>query len=221
MGTIITILRAILVIALANASGQTTNGAAGETPRVKTVLVLGDSLSEGFRLLPRDAWPMLLSQRLRQIGPNFRIVNASASGGTTEGGLRRLPAHLNRKIDIFVVELGINDAFRGIPVERIRHNLQAIIDKVRARNPDVLIVVVGMQFPIVTNDDYVTAFGKMFGELVQENHATLVPYLLEGVAGEPALNLEDRIHPNAAGHKILADTVWRALEPLARKIAAK
>ena len=221
MGTIITILHAILVIALANASGQTTNGAAGETPRVKTVLVLGDSLSEGFRLLPRDAWPMLLSQRLRQIGPNFRIVNASASGGTTEGGLRRLPAHLNRKIDIFVVELGINDAFRGIPVERIRHNLQAIIDKVRARNPDVLIVVVGMQFPVVTNDDYVTAFGKMFGELAQENHATLVPYLLEGVAGDPALNLEDRIHPNAAGHKILADTVWRALEPLARQIAAK
>jgi len=217
----ITIRRAILVIALANVSGQTANGAAREPSRMKTVLVLGDSLSEGFRLSPRDAWPMLLSQRLRQIDPNFRIVNSSASGGTTEGGLRRLPAHLNRKIDIFVVELGINDAFSGIPVERIRDNLQAIIDKVRARNPDVLIVVVGMQFPIVTNDDYVTTFGKMFGELAQENHAALVPYLLEGVAGDPALNLEDRIHPNAAGHKILADTVWRTLEPLVREVAAK
>jgi acyl-CoA thioesterase-1 len=75
-----------------------------------------------------------------------------------------------------------------------------------------------MQFSIVTNDDYVTAFGKMFSELAQQNHATLVPYLLEGVAGDPALNLEDRIHPNAAGHKILADTVWRTLEPLARQI---
>lgn len=217
----ITILRATLVIALANASGQTANGAARETSRVKTVLILGDSLSEGFRLSPRDAWPMLLSQRLRQIDPNFRIVNASATGGTTEGGLRRLPPHLNRKIDIFVVELGINDAFRGIPVERIRDNLEAIIDKVRARNPDVLIVVVGMQFPIVTNDDYVTAFGKVFGELAQANHAALVPYLLEGVAGDPALNLQDRIHPNAAGHKILADTVWRTLEPLAREMAAR
>ena len=217
----IRIFRAILVVALANASSQTTNGAAREISRVKTVLVLGDSLSEGFRLSPRDAWPMLLSQRLRQIDPNFRIVNASASGGTTEGGLRRLPAHLNRKIDIFVVELGINDAFRGVPVERIRDNLQAIIDKGRARNPDVLTVVVGMQFPVVTNDDYVTAFGKMFGELAQENHAALVPYLLEGVAGDPALNLEDRIHPNAAGHKILADTMWRTLEPLARQIAGK
>src|SRR6266403_4116923 len=217
----ITILRAILVIALANASGQTPNGATRETSRVKTVLVLGDSLSEGFRLSPRDAWPMLLSQRLRQIDPNFRIINASASGGTTEGGLRRLPAHLNRKIDIFVLELGINDAFRGVPIERIRDNLQAIIDKVRARNPDVLIVIVGMQFPIVSNDEYAAAFGKMFGDLAQENHAALVPYLLEGVAGNPALNLEDRIHPNEVGHKILADTVWRALEALAREVAAK
>jgi acyl-CoA thioesterase-1 len=217
----ITVLRAILVIALASASGQTALGALRETSRTKTVLVLGDSLSEGLRLSARDTWPMLLSPRLRQIDPNFRIINASATGGTTEGGLRRLPAHLNQKIDIFVVELGINDAFRGVPVERIRDNLQAIIDKVRARDPHVLIVVVGMQFPIVTNDDYVAAFGKMFGELAQENHAALVPYLLKGVAGDPALNLEDRIHPNAAGHKILADTMWRALEPLAREVAAK
>jgi len=214
-------LRAILVIALANAWGQTADGAPRESFPVKTVFVLGDSLSEGFRLSPRDAWPMLLSQRLRQIDPNFRIINASASGGTTEGGLRRLLPHLDRKIDIFIVELGINDAFRGVPVERIRDNLQAIMDKVRARNPGVLTVVIGMQFPLVTNDDYVTAFGKMFGELAQQNHAALVPYLLEGVAGDPTLNLEDRIHPNAAGHKILADTVWRALEPLARRIAAK
>ena len=215
------ILRAILVIAVANASGQTADAGVRETSRLKTVLVLGDSLSEGFQLSPRDAWPMLLSQRLRQIDPNFRIINASASGGTTEGGVRRLLAHLNRKIDIFVLELGINDAFRGIPIERIRNNLQAIIDKVRAKNPDAALLIIGMQFPIATNDDYVTAFGKMFGELAENNRAALVPYLLEGVAGNPALNLEDRIHPNAAGHKILADTVWRALEPLAREVAAK
>jgi acyl-CoA thioesterase-1 len=215
------ILRAILVIAVANASGQTADAGVRETSRLKTVLVLGDSLSEGFQLSPRDAWPMLLSQKLRQIDPNFRIINASASGGTTEGGVRRLPAHLNRKIDIFVLELGINDAFRGIPIERIRDNLQAIIDKVRAKDPNAALLIIGMQFPIPTNDDYVTAFGKMFGELAENNRAALVPYLLEGVAGNPALNLEDRIHPNAAGHKILADTVWRAFEPLAREVAAK
>jgi acyl-CoA thioesterase-1 len=216
-----TIVRAILLVAIANAFRQTADGAARETSRVKTVLVLGDSLSEGFRLSSRDTWPMLLSQRLRQINSNFRIINASASGGTTEGGFRRLPAHLNRKIDILVLELGINDAFRGIPVERIHDNLQAIIDKVRAKNPDAVLLIIGMQFPIATNDDYVTAFGKMFGDLAQNNRGALVPYLLEGVAGNPALNLEDRIHPNAAGHKILADTVWRALEPLAREVAAK
>src|SRR5438105_14439389 len=186
----ITIRRAILVIALANVSGQTANGAAREPSRMKTVLVLGDSLSEGFRLSPRDAWPMLLNQRLRQINPNFRIVNSSASGGTTEGGLRRLPAHLNRKIDIFVVELGINDAFRGVPVERIRDNLQAIIDKVRARNPGVLLVVVGMQFPIATNDDDVTASGNTFDALAQQDHPALVPYSLAVVAGGPALHWE-------------------------------
>ncbi|MEY2491694.1 MAG: acyl-CoA thioesterase, partial [Verrucomicrobiota bacterium] len=108
------------------------------------------------------------------------------------------------------------------PVEQIRQNLQSIIDKVKARNPTAAIVIVGMQFPVVTNDDdYVSAFGKMFGELAQQNHAVLVPYLLQGVGGDPALNLEDRIHPNAAGHQILADTMWRVLEPVARQVAAK
>jgi acyl-CoA thioesterase I len=201
---------------------QTASAVIRETSRVRTVLVLGDSLSEGFRLLPGDAWPMLVAEKLHRIDSGFQVRNASASGGTTTGGLRRLSAHLGNKVDIFVLELGINDAFRGVPVEQIRQNLQSIIDKVKARNPSAAIVVVGMQFPIVTNDDdYVTAFGKMFGELAQQNHAVLVPYLLQGVAGDPALNLEDRIHPNAAGHQILADRVWRVLEPVARQVAAK
>jgi acyl-CoA thioesterase I len=196
-----------------------TTAPAREIPGVKTVLVLGNSLSEGFRLDPRAAWPSLIAERLRKIDPQFRVLNASVSGSTTQGGLRRLPSYLNRPIDIFIVELGINDAFRGASVDEIRGNLQIIIDKVLAKNPHAALVVIGMQFPIAgADDDYVVAFGKMFAEIAQKNHAALVPYLLASVGGDPRLNLEDLIHPNAAGHRILANTVWAVLEPLARQV---
>jgi acyl-CoA thioesterase-1 len=190
--------------------------------KMKTVLVLGDSLSEGFRLDPCDAWPSLVSERLRKIDPRFHLVNASVSGSTSAGGLRRLPSYLNRPIDIFMVELGINDAFGGVSVAEIQRNLQTIIGRVRAKNPSAAIIVVGMQLPVDgADDDYVTAFGRMFAEVAEENHAALVPCLLQGVGGDPALNLEDRIHPNATGHKILADNVWRVLEPVARDMGAQ
>src|SRR6266446_4984714 len=188
--------------------------------QTKRILVLGDSLSEGFGLTHSEAYPALLAPKLRAAGLNFEITNASASGGTTDGGLVRLPAHLKRKIDIFILELGINDAFRGVPINEIERNLQAIIDKVKARNPNVRIVIAGMQLPNYTADNYVFAFGKMFSELAAKNNATLAPYLLEGVGGDPSLNLPDGIHPNAAGQRILAENVWRLLEPIAREVAA-
>jgi acyl-CoA thioesterase-1 len=187
---------------------------------MKKIFVLGDSLSEGFQLKPSEAYPLLLADKLRGAGLNFQVTNASAIGGTTEGGLERLPAHLKRKIDIFILELGINDAFRGVPVDQIRANLQAIIDQVKARNPSVRVVIAGMQLPNYGADDYVSAFGKMFGEVATQNGAALIPYLLEGVAGNPSLNLPDGIHPNAAGQKILTENVWRVLEPVARETAA-
>src|SRR5881397_1290365 len=187
----------------------------------KTILVLGDSLSQGFGLAPNEAYPMLLAKKLRAAGLNFRVINASAAGGTTEGGLERLPAHLKRKIDIFILELGINDAFRGVPVAQIQNNLQQMIDKVKARNPNVRVVIAGMQLPNYGADDYVSAFGKMFSELATRNRATLVPYLLDGVAGDPSLNLPDGIHPNANGQRILTDNVWRVLESIAHETAAE
>ncbi len=186
----------------------------------KTILVLGDSLSQGFGLAPSEAYPMLLSKKLRAAGLNFQVTNASAAGGTTEGGLERLPAHLKRHIDIFIVELGINDAFRGLPVDQIQTNLQQIIDKVKARNPHVRVVVAGMQLPNYAADDYVSAFSKMFADLAAKNDAALVPYLLQRVSGNPSMNLSDGIHPNAAGQKILAETVWHVLEPVAREVAS-
>jgi acyl-CoA thioesterase I len=190
--------------------------------QMKTIFVFGDSLSEGVAITPRQAWPMLLVEKLRPVGPNFRVINASAGGSTTEGGLRRLPPHLEHPVDIFVLELGINDAFNGIPVEQTRANLQSMIDQVKARNPSVSLVIVEVQFPIGAPDsEYSAAFVKMFGELAEKNHAALVPNLLEGVVGDPKLNLPDRIHPNAAGHKILVENVWRVLEPIARKVVSK
>jgi acyl-CoA thioesterase-1 len=185
----------------------------------KAILVFGDSLSEGFMLKHSEAYPALLAKKLRAAGLNFLLTNASASGGTTEGGLERLPPHLKNKIDILILELGINDAFRGVPVQQIQKTLQEIIDKVKAKNPNARVVITGMQLPGNTGDDYVSAFGQMFADLAAKNGAALVPYLLQGVAGDPSLIGPDGIHPNAAGQRILAENVWRVLEPVAHEVA--
>jgi len=190
-----------------------------DSARMKTILVLGDSLSDGFNLPRSQAYPALLAERLRQAGLNYEVINASASGGTTAGGVQRIANHLARKIDIFVLQLGINDAFRGVPVTQMQANLQTIIDRVKARNPEVRVVIVGMQLPDYATDGFVRAYGQMYFDLAAKNNVALVPYLLAGVGGNPALNLPDRLHPNAAGQKILADNVWSVLEPVAREVA--
>src|SRR2546423_7941489 len=199
---------------------QSINGASRDSSPMKRILVLGDSLSAGFGLSSRQAYPIMLAEKLRAADlDNFEITNASQSGGTTTGGLQRLPAHLKRKIDIFILELGINDAFRGVPISEIRNNLQAIIDLVQARNPNVRIIIAGMQLPNYAEDDYVFAFGRTYADLAAKNSAALIPYLLEGVGGDPNLNQPDRVHPNSAGQKILAENVWRILEPIAQEVA--
>jgi acyl-CoA thioesterase I len=189
--------------------------------RMKTIFVFGDSLSDGFQLERSQAYPALLVEKLRRAALEFEVVNSSVSGDRTAGGLRRLPNHLKERIDIFILELGINDAFWGVPVSEIEDNLQKIIDTVKERNAGVRIIIVGMQLPDSSTDDYVGAFGKMYVDLATRNRASLVPYLLAGVGGNPALNFPDRIHPNAAGHKILAENVWKILEPVAREVSGK
>ena len=191
-----------------------------DVPKVQTVLVLGDSLAAGYRLERTQAFPALLAKKAVATGFNVRVLNAGVSGDTTAGGLRRLPNLLDHRIDILVLELGINDAFRGVPIEQIRSNLQSIIDRAKARFPGVRILIAGMQLPQFAEDDYVHAFGEMFGELAQKNNAALVPFLLQGVAGDPTLNLPDAIHPNADGQRVLAENVWRVLEPIARAAAS-
>jgi acyl-CoA thioesterase I len=205
---------ALCVATLSFLCAQTASAA-----QTKRILVLGDSLSEGFGLKPSEAYPMLLAKKLRAADLNYEVTNASATGGTTAGGLERLPAHLKRRVDIFILELGINDAFRGVAVDEIRNNLQQIIDKVKVRDPQARVVIAGMQAPNYAADDYVSAFGRMFADLAAENRAALVPYFLDGVASDPSLNLPDGIHPNTAGQKILAENVWRVLEPIAREVS--
>jgi acyl-CoA thioesterase-1 len=211
------LVKNLIVLAVACLVLSAQSGHASPT---KTILVLGDSLSQGFGLASSEAYPILLAKKLRAAGLNFQVTNASAAGGTTEGGLERLPPHLKRRIDIFILELGINDAFRGVPVDQIQNNLQQIIDKVKARNPSVRVVIAGMQLPNYATDDYVSAFRKMFADLAAKNGAALVPYLLQSVAGDPLLNLSDGIHPNAAGQEVLAESVWRVLEPVARDVVS-
>jgi acyl-CoA thioesterase-1 len=214
--------RALLGALLAISFVPTAPAAKRDASEVITIVAFGDSLTAGYGLSRKQAYPALIAEKMRAAGYEFDVINAGSSGDTTTGGLRRLPALLraHKKIDIFILELGINDAFRGVSIEQIRSNLQAIIDQVRARYPAAAIVIAGMQLPDYANDDYVGAFGGIFAALAEKNHATLIPYLLEGVGGNPALNQWDRVHPNSAGQRVLAENVWRVLEPLLRKTVA-
>jgi acyl-CoA thioesterase-1 len=213
----------LLAAILALAPFQTAQPAKRDASKVITIVAFGDSLTAGYGLSRKQAYPALVAEKMREAGYEFEVVNAGSSGDTTAGGLRRLPEilHNRKKIDIFILELGINDAFRGVAIEQMRSNLQAIIDQARARYPGVAIVVAGMQLPLYANDDYVRAFGEMFGALAEKNRAALIPYLLAGVGGDPELNQPDRLHPNAAGQRVLADNVWRVLEPMLQKIRAR
>ncbi len=206
-----------LFAALLIAPMQSASAARRDVSGVRTILMLGDSLTDGYGLSRSQAYPAVIAQKLRAAGYKFDVINVGVSGDTTAGGLRRLPKYLAQQIDILVLALGINDAFRGVPVEQIRANLQAIIDRTRERNPNVAIVIAGMQLPLYGADSYVRTFGEMFAELAEKNHAALIPYLLAGVGGDPSLNLPDRVHPNAAGQRVLAENVWRVLEPVVRK----
>lgn len=214
------LLLTCLAIGAALASGQSADAARRDPSGMRTILMLGDSLTDGYGLSRREAYPALVTEKLRMAGHKFEVINAGVSGDTTAGGLRRIPSYLNRKIDVLLVELGINDAFRGVAIDQMRSNLQAIIDRTRAKNPKVAIVIAGMQLPLYGADTYVRSFGEMYAELATKNNAALVPYLLQGVGGDPSLNLADRIHPNAAGQRILAENVWRVLDPIVRQAAA-
>jgi acyl-CoA thioesterase-1 len=179
------------------------------------IIFFGDSLTAGHGLdSPDEAFPALIQRKLDAAGRPGRVVNAGLSGETTAGGLRRIDWILRQPVDIFVLELGGNDGLRGIPLETTRANLQGMIDRIRAKYPNATVVLAGMQIPPNLGPDYTRQFATMYPELAKKNHAVLIPFLLEGVGGVANLNQADGIHPTAEGHRIVAETVWRTLQPL-------
>lgn len=213
------LLIAVLVINGCSSPGSadspqhTRNGGQG-----KAVVFFGDSLTAGFGLDPAQAFPALIQEKIKERGWGFQVVNAGVSGETTAGGLRRVEWILQRPIDVFVLELGANDGLRGQPIEQAKQNLQAIMDKVRDKYPTARIVLAGMQIPANLGRSYVTQFREIFPELAKKNQVPLIPFLLEGVGGISALNLPDGIHPAPAGQKIVAENVWRVLEPVLEEV---
>jgi acyl-CoA thioesterase I len=185
--------------------------------RTKTLVFLGDSLTAGLGLQSSEAFPALIAEKVRAAGLPFEVQNAGLSGDTSAGALRRVDWVLQRPMDVLVIELGGNDGLRGLPVKSLKENLQRIVDKAKAKNPTLKIVIAGMQIPPNLGADYAADFARVFAELARENNAVLIPFLLEGVGGHPDLNQQDMIHPTAAGHRIVADLVWRTLEPILRK----
>jgi len=187
----------------------------------KTVVVLGDSLAAGLGVDPSQAFPAILQDQINAAGINATVVNAGVSGDTSADGLNRINWLLKRNIDVLILELGGNDGLRGLSVPATESNLQAIIDRTRQKYPSAQIIIAGMQMPPNMGEDYTAAFRKLYPELAEKNHAMLIAFLLEGVGGNPSLNQPDHIHPTAEGHKIVAETVWKALEPALRKSGPK
>lgn len=179
------------------------------------IVALGDSLTAGLGVAQSQSWPSLLQRRLDAEGLRYRVVNAGVSGDTSAGGLSRLEWQLAQKPAIIVLELGANDGLRGLPVAHTRENLANIITRSQAAGARV--VLAGMQVPPNMGPDYAREFQAMFPELAKAHDVPLIPFLLEGVAGAAALNQSDGIHPTAEGQAILAETVWKTLQPLLRK----
>ena len=183
------------------------------TPRI---VVLGDSLTAGLGISPGEAYPARLQEKLELAGYELEVVNAGVSGDTSAGGLRRLEWSLEGEIAVLVVALGGNDGLRGLPVEELKSNLSAIITTARNRGVEVLLV--GMEAPPNFGAVYTDAFRSTYHQLAEEHDVVFVPFLLEGVAGASELNQPDGIHPNARGAEQVADHLWSAVEPMARRV---
>lgn len=185
--------------------------AAGE----RVIAAFGDSLTAGFGVPPDQAWPALVEARLRRDGYPHRVVNAGVSGDTSAGGLRRVDWVLRTRPEIVIVALGANDGLRGQPARETRANLDGIVDRLQEAGARVLLA--GMRLPPNYGPDRARQFAAVFPAVARRTRVPLVPFLLDGVAGDPGLNLPDGIHPNAAGHRVIAERIWPHLVPLLTK----
>jgi len=180
----------------------------------KNIVFFGNSLTAAYQLSPEQGFTALLQLKLDALGLPYTCVNAGLSGETTADGVNRIDWVLQQQVDIFVLELGGNDALRGLPVTESKKNLQAMLEKVKAKYPACKIVLAGMLAPPNLGAAYTNAFRDMYPALAMNSGAKLIPFLLENVGGIPSLNLPDGIHPNVEGQKIVAENVWKVLKPL-------
>jgi acyl-CoA thioesterase-1 len=183
-------------------------------PSRPRIVVLGDSLTAGLGLPVTGSYPSLLQERLDGSGYEFEVVNAGVSGDTSAGGLSRLDWSLDGDVRILIVALGGNDGLRGLPPDEMKRNLGEIIRRARERN--IAVLLAGMESLTNMGPDYQRRFHDVFPALAREHQVSFLPFLLEGVAGRADLNQSDGIHPTAEGARVVADQVWRVLEPMAR-----
>ena len=180
----------------------------------KNIVFFGDSITAGYGIPIEQAFTSLIQKRIDEKTFNYQVINAGLSGETSAGGLTRIDWVLKTKPSIFFLELGGNDGLRGLSLDETEKNLKAMIDKIRLANPEAVIFLCGMQIPPNLGQDYTTRFKTLYASVARETKVRLIPFLLEGVGGDPKLNLPDGIHPNPKGHEIVAETVWEYLEPI-------
>jgi len=183
---------------------------------MKNILFFGDSLTAGYGLLnvALESLPALFQKKIDDAGLDYKVINAGVSGETSAAGLIRVDLFLNNQVDIFVLELGANDGLRGVSAAKTAENLQQIINKVRVKFPSVKILLLGMEIPAWIPGANAAAFRSIFRQLAIANNIPLVPFLLDGVAGIKELNLNDGLHPSAAGYQVIAEKVWPKLQQL-------
>jgi acyl-CoA thioesterase-1 len=184
---------------------------APQAPDRPRIVFLGDSLTAGLGLSPDKSYPSLIGARLKERGYDFEIVNAGVSGDTSAGGLRRLDWSLEGDVRVLIVALGANDGLRGLPTTEMKKNIAAVITRAKAKG--VVVILAGMEAPPNNGPDYTAAFRNAYSELAREHDVRLIPFLLQGVAGDASLNQADGIHPNIRGAELVAEIVWKELEP--------
>lgn len=221
----------VIVYAAACAKGSNTSGShdsaaarptqstgLGSAPtsinRRHNILFAGTSLTAGLGLDPDSAYPMLIQQKLDSAGLPFTVVNAGVSGETSSGLLDRLDWLLKARFDVLVLETGANDGLRGIPPATLKRNLETALDRIKAKRPDARVLLVQMEALPNLGPEYAAAFHAVYPAVAKEKHVTLLPFLLNGVAGHRDLNQADGVHPNYRGERIVADNMWRALQPV-------
>ncbi|MBI3611307.1 MAG: arylesterase [Nitrospirae bacterium] len=178
----------------------------------RIIVAFGDSLTAGLGVAVDEAYPAVLERKIRESGYPYRVVNAGMSGETTAGGLRRIPWILQSRPEIVILELGANDGLRGLGIVQTKKNLADIIESLQREH--IRVILAGMRMPPNYGKEYTEGFKKIFPELAARYRLTLIPFFLEGVAGQSSLNQADGIHPTAQGYQKIADNLWSRLEPL-------